>query len=164
MMRSPPGGVQGAPQINAQTPRECVSCKLHFTLFWEERRMKAGIQKIAIHTDKLVPHQWPKRRSYLSQSSPQFCESPSVYSLALSHPSCLLSTLPMTVSGLLAQYMWRARSPSSEDKKERSLNPVSSRTFQKSGSFRYIYANPVSDNNAYTHGEPIMCQDPRDLV
>ena len=54
-MESPPGGVQGAMQINAQNPRECLSCKLQLILFWEGRRMKVGTLKIARHTDKLVP-------------------------------------------------------------------------------------------------------------
>lgn len=42
-------------QINAQNPRECVSCEFQLILFWDARRMKVGILKIAIHPDKLVP-------------------------------------------------------------------------------------------------------------
>ena len=40
---------------NTHNPRECVSCELQLILFWDVRKMKVGILKIAIHTDKLVP-------------------------------------------------------------------------------------------------------------
>ena len=41
-------------QINAQNPRECVSCEFQLILFWDA--MKVGILKITIHTTSDCSH------------------------------------------------------------------------------------------------------------
>lgn len=40
-MESSLGGVQGAMQINAQKPREHLSCKFQLILFWDRRRIES---------------------------------------------------------------------------------------------------------------------------
>lgn len=55
IMESYPKDVWGAMQIPTHNPREGVSCELQLILFWDVRRMKAGILKISVHADKLVP-------------------------------------------------------------------------------------------------------------
>lgn len=92
-MESSLGGVQGAMQINAQNPRKHLSRKFQLILFWDKRRMKAGILKTAICTDKLVPLTLTERLNlFIILHMSQFSKGPSVYYLASLHP-CLLSTL-----------------------------------------------------------------------